>query len=59
MTTKEMLAADITEALIQDLRDRKGFDDVYDSLDNNIKKEIASTWHEIIEGILEEEDINV
>lgn len=40
----------ITGNIIEDLRDRSGLGDVWDSLDEETKKEIAETWSQIIKG---------
>lgn len=37
-------AQEVVADLITDLRDRKGFRDLYDSVDPETKEEISATW---------------
>ena len=38
--------------LVYDMEDRKGLGDVWDSIDEEVKKEIKEEWAQIIQDIL-------
>jgi hypothetical protein len=47
------LSRRITNRFIIDLTNRKGFDNLWDNLDHNMKDEIRNEWITIIDLILE------
>jgi hypothetical protein len=45
---KESTAEDIAEALIADLQDRRGFRQVWDSMDEGVRREVRWSFRRII-----------
>lgn len=56
MKNNRQLATRIMECILHDMRDRRGFGDVYDSCDEEIRVEIQDSWTVLIKSILDEEE---
>jgi len=48
-----MLAEEIVEKILEDLRDRRGFRGLWESLDWDVKNEIRLAWAAIVQAKLQ------
>jgi hypothetical protein len=48
----ESLASEIVNALIDDLKDRRGLRQEWDRIDDDIREEIRERWQEIAAGMI-------
>lgn len=51
---KTVLPEEIVEKIVKDMRDRRGFRQLLDSIDEDVRKEIIEAWERIVRETLRE-----